>query len=96
VLGADAVAAVCGVDAVTVATWAAGEATPPPEVTAVLADLDSLVDDLLTTFTAAQAQSWLDGPNAMLDASPRSVLATRDGINAVRTAIAAHQQGAPD
>lgn len=96
VLGVDAVAGASGVDAATVAAWAAGEAAPPPDATGVLADLDALVDDLRQAFTPAQAQAWLDGPNAYLGATPRNVIATRDGITAVRRALAAHQQGAPD
>jgi hypothetical protein len=96
VFRADAVAAVCGVDASTVTAWAAGEAEPSPDVSGVLVELDALIDALDAAFTPAQQPLWLDGPNARLGAAPRAILATTGGIAAVRDAIAAWRQGAPD
>jgi hypothetical protein len=91
-LGNNAVAELLGVAKDRPGRWVRGEGVEAAN-RAALADLESLVGQLLAAFTPAQAALWLTGDNAHLGARPIDAFRLH-GSGPVVEAIAAREQGA--
>lgn len=92
-IGSDTAAALLGVAADSTGHWANGQDTPSEAVRLQLAEMNHLVDQLLTAFTPAQARLWLAGQNAHLRGRPIDVYRL-EGASPLLDAIRAHQEGA--
>lgn len=73
--------------------WIAGVDRPSETNRAKLADLDTLVGHLLTTFTPDQAALWLEGSDPFLRARPIDVF-TQEGPARLIDAMKSYEQGA--
>ena len=91
-LGNNTVAELLGVAKDRPGRWVRGEGVEAAN-RAALADLESLVGQLLAAFTPAQAALWLAGDNAHLGARPIDAFRL-EGSAPVVEAIAAREQGA--
>lgn len=91
-LGNNTVAELLGVAKDRPGRWVRGEGVEAAN-RAALADLESLVGQLLAAFTPAQAALWLTGDNAHLGARPLDAFRLQ-GSGPVVEAIAAREQGA--
>lgn len=91
-LGNNTVAELLGVAKDRPGRWVRGEGVEAAN-RAALADLESLVGQLLAAFTPAQAALWLTGDNAHLGARPIDAFRLQ-GSGPVVEAIAVREQGA--
>lgn len=91
-LGNNTVAELIGVAKDRPGRWVRGEGVEAAN-RAALADLESLVGQLLAAFTPAQAALWLTGDNAHLGGRPIDAFRLH-GSSPVVEAIAAREQGA--
>ncbi|WP_323958875.1 hypothetical protein GC088_09970 [Arthrobacter sp. JZ12] len=92
-IGSDNLAALLGVAAGSPGRWANGQDTPSEAVRLQLAEIDQLVDQLLTALTPAQARLWLVGQNIHLRGRPID-LYRLEGATPLIDALRAHQEGA--
>ncbi|WP_196883794.1 hypothetical protein [Arthrobacter sp. CAN_A214] len=92
-LGNNVAAGLLGVAQDRPGRWVKGTDRPSEENRAKLADLDSLVGQLLAVFTPAQAALWLEGQDPFLQARPIDVFRF-EGPARLIEAMKAYEQGA--
>ena len=92
-LGNNVTAALLGVSKDRPGRWARGEDGPSEQNRAGLADLDSLVGQILAAMTPAQAVLWLNGHDPVLNARPLDVYRI-EGPDRLIHALKAFEQGA--
>ena len=92
-LGNNVTAGLLGVAQDRPGRWVKGTDRPSEENRAKLADLDSVVGQLLAVFTPAQAALWLEGHDPFLQARPIDVFRL-EGPARLIEAMKAYEQGA--
>lgn len=92
-LGSNVTAGLLGVSKDRPTRWVKGVDRPSGESRARLADLDSLVGQMLAVFTPDQAVLWLNGEDPFLQARPLDVFQI-EGSTRVIEAMRAYEQGA--